>query len=111
MLSRYNILYICEILQDCTGANIRIANGVKNSDSGVRAAEGPAADVHTRMPLILPKDSEAVWMDSKQTDGQAALDAAQAVAVTVVVHHAVSSRVNNSRSAGADLIEPFPNPA
>ena len=76
-----------------------------------RAAEGPASDVHTRMPLILPKDSEAVWMDSKQTDGQAALDAAQAVAVTAVVHHAVSSRVNSSRSAGAELIEPFPNPA
>ena len=76
-----------------------------------RAAEGPAADVHTRMPLILPKASEAAWMDLKQTDGQAALDMAQAVAVTNVVHHAVSSRVNNSKSAGAELIEPFPNPA
>jgi len=63
------------------------------------------------MPLILAKESEAAWTDKKLTDGQEALDAAQAVAVTAVVHHAVSSRVNNSRSAGADLIEPFPNPA
>jgi putative SOS response-associated peptidase YedK len=39
-----------------------------------RAAEGPAAEVHTRMPLILPKEAEAPWMDPKQTDGQAALD-------------------------------------
>ena len=50
-------------------------------------------------------------MDSKQTDGQAVLDLAQETAVTAVVHHAVSSRVNNSRSGGAELIEPFPNPA
>jgi putative SOS response-associated peptidase YedK len=76
-----------------------------------RVAEDPAADVHSRMPLILPKEAEAAWMDPKQTDGQTALYAAQAVAVTVVIHHAVSSRVNNSKSAGADLIDPFPNPA
>ncbi len=76
-----------------------------------RAAEGPAAEVHIRMPLVLPKDAEASWTDAKQIDGQEALDSAQAVAVTSVVHHPVSSRVNNSRSAGADLIEPFPNPA
>ena len=76
-----------------------------------RAAEGPAAGVHTRWPFILPKEAEAVWLDSKQTDGQAALDLAQGAAVTAVVHHPVSSRVNNSKSSGADLIEPFPNPA
>jgi putative SOS response-associated peptidase YedK len=76
-----------------------------------RAAEGPAAEVHTRMPLILPKNAEAAWTDPKQTDGHAALDLAQQTAVTALVHHPVSSRVNNSKSAGADLIEPFPNPA
>ncbi len=72
-----------------------------------RAAEGPAAEVHTRVPLILPKEAEAPWMDPKQTDGQAALDVAHAVAVNNVEFHAVSTRLNNSRSAGADLIEPF----
>jgi putative SOS response-associated peptidase YedK len=76
-----------------------------------RAAEGPAAAVHTRMPLILPKEAEQAWTDTKQTDGQAALDVANAAAVTTIDLHAVSSRVNNSRSIGADLIEPFPNPA
>src|SRR5258706_11775650 len=48
------------------------------------AAEGPAAEVHTRMPLILPLDAERDWMDAKQTDGQAALNAAQATAGTAV---------------------------
>ena len=73
-----------------------------------RAAKGPAAEVHERMPLILPKETESTWMDREQPDGQAALDLAQQTAVTAVVHHPVSSRVNNSKSAGADLIEPFP---
>jgi putative SOS response-associated peptidase YedK len=62
------------------------------------------------MPLILLKEAEAAWIDPNQMDGQAALDLAQQSAVTAVVHHAVSSRVNNSRSAGAEMIEPFPNP-
>ena len=63
------------------------------------------------MPLILPRDAEAAWLDSEQKDGKAALELAQQSAVTAVVHHPVSSRVNNSKSSGADLIEPFPNPA
>jgi putative SOS response-associated peptidase YedK len=41
-----------------------------------RAAKGTAAAVHTRTPLILP-EAEDVWMDSKQTDEQAALSVAQ----------------------------------
>src|SRR5258708_5812533 len=28
-----------------------------------RAAKGPAAEVHERMPLILPKETESTWMD------------------------------------------------
>jgi putative SOS response-associated peptidase YedK len=76
-----------------------------------RAAKGPAADVHTRMPLILPKKAEHAWLDREQTDGAKALEIANEVAVIDVVHHAVSSRVNNSKNLGAELIEPFPNPA
>ncbi|MEO8340580.1 MAG: SOS response-associated peptidase family protein [Nitrospirota bacterium] len=75
-----------------------------------RAAEGAAADVHTRMPLILPKDAEAAWLDRGQVAGAKALEAANDAAVTAVELHAVSTRVNNSRNAGADLIEPFSNP-
>jgi putative SOS response-associated peptidase YedK len=49
-----------------------------------RAAEGAAAAVHTRMPLILPKEAEAARMDSQQTDRRAALDVADAAAITCV---------------------------
>jgi putative SOS response-associated peptidase YedK len=76
-----------------------------------RAAEGPAADVHTRMPLILPTDAESAWLDREQEDGAKALEAANDAAVKEVEFYAVSSRVNSSKNAGEDLIEPFPNPA
>ena len=39
------------------------------------------------------------------------MGAVQASAVTEVVQQPVISHVNNSRSAGAALICPFPNPA
>jgi putative SOS response-associated peptidase YedK len=76
-----------------------------------RAAEGVAAEVHTRMPVILPKEAEAAWIDREQTDGVKALEQAQAVAVTELEYHAVSTRVNSVKNKGMDLIEPFPNPA
>lgn len=76
-----------------------------------REAEGPAAGVHTRMPVILPHEAESAWMDREMKDGAKALEMAQSVAVKDVEFYAVSSRVNNSRSSGAELIEPFENPA
>ena len=75
-----------------------------------RAADGPAADVHARMPLILPRNAEYAWLNRAQEDGERVLEMAQSVAETAVEFHAVSTRVNNARNAGADLIEPFPNP-
>lgn len=76
-----------------------------------REAEGPAADVHARMPVILPHEAEGTWMDRELKDGAKALEIAQAASVTNVEFYAVSSRVNNSRNSGAELIEPFANPA
>jgi putative SOS response-associated peptidase YedK len=63
------------------------------------------------MPVLLPKDYESSWLDRGQTDGAKALEQAQAVAVTDLEYHAVSTRVNSVKNTGMDLIEPFPNPA
>ena len=63
-----------------------------------RAAEGPAAEIHTRMPLILPKDAEAAWLNRGQTDDETALREARAAAVTNVQHHAAGSRGNHPRT-------------
>ena len=68
-------------------------------------AIGPAADVHDRMPVVLPKDAEAAWLNATLTDARAALELARRRAVTAFVHHAVNPRVNNARNEGAELIE------
>lgn len=72
-----------------------------------RAAEGPAADVHDRMPVILPEEVQSAWVDPKQTDSEKALALAQKEVVTAVEHHPVSPRVNNAKNQGEELIEPL----
>ncbi len=76
-----------------------------------RDAVGPAAEVHSRMPVSLLKNSEAAWLDRTLTDAASAIEFARESAVTEFVHHPVNPRVNNARNEGAELIEPFPNPA
>ena len=76
-----------------------------------RDAVGPAAEVHSRMPIVLPKDAEAAWLDPGTTDAAAVVEFARECAVTEFVHYPVSTRVNNSKSEGGDLIKPFENPA
>ena len=71
-----------------------------------RAAEGPAADIHDRMPVLLPEEAQSAWVDPKQTDSEKALTLAHEKAVTAVEHYRVSPRVNNSRNEGAELIAP-----
>jgi len=76
-----------------------------------RDAVGPAAGIHTRMPIALPKDAEAAWLDLALADAAAAIDLARARAVTEFVHHPANPRVNNARSDGAESVEPFAKPA
>ena len=63
------------------------------------------------MPIALPKDAEAAWLDPGMTDAAVAIEFARECAVTEFVHYPVNPRVNNARNGGADLIEPFRNPA
>lgn len=76
-----------------------------------KAAEDTAVEVHDRIPVILPKVMESAWLDREQQDEKVALEMAQSVAVKDVDFYAVSSRVNSSKSVGAELIEPYANPA
>jgi putative SOS response-associated peptidase YedK len=70
-------------------------------------AVGPAAEIHTRMPIALPKDAEAAWLDPRMSDAAAVIGFAREQSVTEFVHHSVNPRVNNARNEGAELIEPF----
>lgn len=76
-----------------------------------RDAIGPALEIHRRMPIALPKDAEAAWLDPRMTDAAAAIEFARECAVTEFVHHPVDPRVNNARNEGTDLLVPFENPA
>jgi putative SOS response-associated peptidase YedK len=71
-----------------------------------KAAEGPAAEVRDRMPVVLPDAAHAGWLDPGLKD---ASDYARAHALArEFTHTLVSKRVNNARNEGAELIEPLP---
>ena len=76
-----------------------------------RDAVGPVAEVHARMPIALPKETEAAWLDPELTDAALAIAFAREQTITEFVYHTVNPRMNNSRSEGAELIDPFENQA
>lgn len=70
-----------------------------------RSAEGPATEIHDRMPVVLPDEAHAGWLDAGLRD---AAEYARAHALArEFMHYAVSKRVNNARNEGEDLIEPL----
>ena len=75
-----------------------------------KEAIGPAAQVHTRMPVILADDCRG-WLDRRLSDSETVLAFAEEKAVSAVEFHPVSTRVNYSKNEGAELLEPFPNSA
>lgn len=76
-----------------------------------RAAVGIATEVHDRMPVILQEEALQDWIDPERKDSDLVLGLAEEKVVTDVVHYPVSSRVNHAKNEGANLLEPFPNPA
>lgn len=69
-----------------------------------KAAEGPAAGIHDRMPVVFADEAFEGWLDPALKD---ATDFARAQAQSRdFVHYAVSKRVNNARNEGPELIEP-----
>ena len=70
-----------------------------------REAMGPAAAVHDRMPVVLPKSAEVAWLDPQVTDPVQAMSVALSKGVIEVEHHAVSNRVNTAATDDRQLIE------
>lgn len=69
------------------------------------AANSAMAQVHHRMPVILPPEDWALWL------GEAGLGAARLMRATPedgLVWHRVDRRVNSNAAEGAALIEPLP---
>jgi putative SOS response-associated peptidase YedK len=73
-----------------------------------KAAEGPVAQVHDRMPVVFADEAHAGWLDPALDD---ASDFARVHAHwRDFVHYPVSKRVNNARNEGPELIEPLASP-
>jgi putative SOS response-associated peptidase YedK len=70
-----------------------------------RAAEGPAAQVHDRMPVVLPDVDHAGWLDPALQDATAF--AREHAIAQEIAHYPVSKRVNSARNEGPELIEPL----
>jgi putative SOS response-associated peptidase YedK len=71
-------------------------------------ALGPIAEVHDRMPVVLPEDGHAAWLEPALQDAAVATALAlEPMAPEDFEHFPVSRRVNNARNEGADLVEPL----
>ena len=74
-------------------------------------ANDTMAEIHHRMPVILPPGEWATWLDPDQDDldtlGQLLVPAPN----ELLTMHPVSTEVNNARNRGEHLIEPVDQPA
>ncbi len=68
------------------------------------ASEGPMADIHHRMPVVLEPEDWALWL-GEAGHGAAAL--MRAAAPESLRFHRVDPAVNSNRAAGPELIEPI----
>lgn len=75
------------------------------------AAAGPVADVHDRMPVVLPDDAHDAWLDRGLKDpAQACALARERTTPDAFTHFPVRKLVNSTRNDGPELIEPLDNP-
>ena len=76
-----------------------------------RDAVGPVNEIYNRMPIALPKDTEAAWLDLGLTDAETAVELVRESAITDFAFHPVNPILNKATNEGAELTELFENPA
>ncbi|MFP4473906.1 MAG: SOS response-associated peptidase [Desulfatibacillaceae bacterium] len=69
-------------------------------------ATGLAADIHDRMPVILPPEAYGKWLDPDNDDRDGLSRILSDELVTGFTGHPVSRRVNSPKNNGPELIEP-----
>lgn len=73
-------------------------------------SSGPVSQVHDRMPVVLPDDAQAEWLDPALADAAAVTSLARERPVPQdFVHYAVRRLVNSAKNEGPELIEPAPD--
>jgi len=63
--------------------------------------------VHDRMPVLLPRTSWATWLDPDERDQDLLRSMLGAAPDGILDIHPVSTRVNDVRNDGPDLMAPF----
>ncbi len=71
-----------------------------------RDAAGPVADIHHRMPVLVPREAWEPWLDPGVDAEHAARLIGEPLPVDLAMH-AVDRRVGNPRTDGPELIEPI----
>jgi putative SOS response-associated peptidase YedK len=64
------------------------------------------AEIHDRMPIILPPSAWSEWLDEDQTDTEAVGRLLVPAPPELIEFHPVSTAVNSVRNHGPELIEP-----
>lgn len=68
-------------------------------------AVGPLAEIHDRMPLVLPRRAWAAWLDPDSDDPGSLLAPPRADLVAALELRPVSTAVNDVRRGGPELVE------
>jgi putative SOS response-associated peptidase YedK len=72
------------------------------------SAEDSLGHIHDRMPLMLPRESYAAWLDPRPADRDALLALLEPAAPGRLEAYPVSTLVSNVRNNGPELVEPLP---
>lgn len=71
-----------------------------------REAAGRMVDLHHRMPVVLPENLWATWLEATEHDAPYLHDVVERAGVPALEAHTVTDRVNNVRNEGPELLEP-----
>lgn len=74
------------------------------------AANEAMKPLHDRMPIMLPPDAWATWLDADQQDTDLVGRLLVPAPSELITFHPVSTRVNNPRTKGPDLVDEDPEP-
>ncbi|WP_447556572.1 SOS response-associated peptidase [Vreelandella sp. EE22] len=66
--------------------------------------QGPASDVHDRMPLALDDESLDMWLDPGFTDPKTLGDAIKHIDTGLITHWPISTRINKPAGAGDESL-------
>jgi putative SOS response-associated peptidase YedK len=67
------------------------------------------AEIHDRMPVILPQDQWSTWLDEEQHDLDLLGKLLVPAPASIITMHKVSTEVNNVRNKGAQLTDEMPD--